>query len=155
MRQLQARVATTRSELDTNMPAPLPIRELHHIARVTRRPDESAAFYRDVLGFRDLPRPPFNFRGAWLFNYGVQIHIIENQSAAGDSAGEISSRANHLAFAVDDMDLVKQRLAEHGIRYKEQVNAGGIHQLFFHDPDGHHIEIAVVGDPSAGYESHP
>jgi catechol 2,3-dioxygenase-like lactoylglutathione lyase family enzyme len=34
------------------MNAPLPITKLHHIARVTRRPAESIAFYRDVLGFQ-------------------------------------------------------------------------------------------------------
>ncbi len=129
----------------------LPIQGLHHIARVTSRPEESAAFYRDVLGFRDLPRPPFDFRGAWLFNYGIQIHIIENRKLAGERNDQIESRANHVAFRVEDMDAVKAVLADHKIKFREQVNAGGIHQIFFHDPDGHHIEIARVGDPSVGY----
>jgi catechol 2,3-dioxygenase-like lactoylglutathione lyase family enzyme len=133
------------------MPAPLPIIGLHHVARVTRRPEESAAFYRDVLGFRELSRPAFNFRGAWLYNYGVQIHIIENHELAGDRGGEISSRANHLAFRVADMDPVRQALTEHGLEFREQVNAGGLQQIFFQDPDGHHIEITVAGDQSVGY----
>lgn len=135
------------------MPTPLPILGLHHIARVTRRPAESTAFYRDVLGFRELPRPPFRFRGAWLFNYGVQIHIIENREEATDPDDRISTTANHLAFRVADMDAVKAALSENGIPFREQVNAGGVHQVFFRDPDGHHIEIAVAGDPSVGYQS--
>ena len=125
------------------MPTPLPITALHHIARVTTRPEESTAFYRDVLGFRQLERPNFNFRGAWLFNYGVQIHIIENPSAAAESDGEIDTRGNHVALAVDDIEAAKQILHDRGIEFREQVNAGGIHQVFFHDPDGHCIEIAV------------
>ena len=124
---------------------PLPITALHHIARVTRRPDESIAFYRDVLGFREIQRPAFNFRGAWLFNYGVQIHIIENVSAAPDPARSIDSRGNHLAFHVTDIEIAKSRLKASGTEFVEQVNAGGIHQVFFRDPDGHFIELATYG----------
>lgn len=125
------------------MPSPLPIKALHHISLVTRHTETSTAFYRDVLGFRELERPNFNFRGAWLANYGIQIHIIENPSAAGERSERIDSRANHVAFAVEDERSVVESLQQHGITYRQQVNAGGIHQTFFQDPDGHHIEIAV------------
>lgn len=126
------------------MTAPLAIQRVHHVARVTRRPLESIAFYRDVLGFRELKRPNFNFRGAWLFNYGVQIHIIENTQAAPAPAA-ISPRENHLALEVLDLAAAKQNLNDRGIPFFEQVNAGGIHQVFFQDPDGHIIEIATYG----------
>jgi catechol 2,3-dioxygenase-like lactoylglutathione lyase family enzyme len=125
------------------METTLPIKSLHHIARVTTRPEESTAFYRDVLGFREIERPDFRFRGAWLFGYGVQIHIIENPRAAGSPTDEIDPRADHLAFAVDDFAPVEARLRGASIRYHVQVNAGGIPQIFFHDPDGHHIEIGI------------
>jgi catechol 2,3-dioxygenase-like lactoylglutathione lyase family enzyme len=121
----------------------LPIRGINHIARATHRPDESIAFYRDLLGFREIQRPPFNFRGAWLYNYGVQIHIIENPGAALDPQRTIDGRDNHLALHVDDVELAKQRLREQGIEYFEQVNAGGVHQVFFRDPDGHLVEVAT------------
>ena len=121
----------------------LPITALHHIARVTRRPDESIAFYRDVLGFKELQRPGFNFRGAWLFNYDVQIHIIENHSAAPEPTRPIDSRGDHLAFHVTDIEDSKRRLSAGGFEFTEQVNAGGIHQVFFRDPDGHFIELAT------------
>ena len=123
----------------------LPITALHHIARVTSRPDESNAFYRDVLGFKEVRRPPFNFRGAWLYNYGVQIHIIENTASAPDPQRRIDSRGNHLAFHVLDIEVSKEHLRAAQIEFHEQVNAGGIHQVFFRDPDGHFIEIATYG----------
>lgn len=132
------------------MTQPLPITGLHHVARATRCAEQSRQFYCEVLGFQELPRPPFSFRGAWLFNYGFQIHIIEN-SALPEGDSRINTRENHLAFRVDDISAVKERLADHGIAYHEQVNAGGIHQIFFKDPDGHQIEIALAGDPSVGY----
>jgi catechol 2,3-dioxygenase-like lactoylglutathione lyase family enzyme len=127
----------------------LPITSIHHIARVTRRPDENIAFYRDVLGFKEIQRPGFNFRGAWLFNYGIQIHIIENVDAAPDPQRKIDSRGDHLAFHVSDIELSKQQLQSAQIEFHEQVNAGGIHQVFFRDPDGHFIELATYGPTPA------
>lgn len=127
------------------MTSPLPIQGLHHVARVTRRPGESTAFYRDVLGFKELERPGFNFRGAWLYNYGLQIHVIENVDAAPDPDRKIDSRGDHLAFHVSDIELAKEGLRARQIEFHEQVNAGGIHQIFFRDPDGHFIELASYG----------
>lgn len=124
------------------MPLPLPLLHLHHISLVTGKLDESRAFYRDVLGFREIPRPAFNFGGAWLYNYGLQIHLIENPAPAEMSA-EIDSRADHIAFAVDDVDAVERLLREHGVRYRVNMQANTtVKQLFFHDPDGHNIEVA-------------
>lgn len=123
----------------------LPLHGLHHFARTTRNVDASVAFYRDVLGFRPIQRPGFAFRGAWLFNYGFQIHIIEH-AGAGSAGGEIDTKQDHLALAVADaaaMDEVEKILRERGLPYERQVNAGGIPQIFFRDPDGHHVEVGV------------
>ena len=125
------------------MPSPLPIQAVHHVGRLTKRLDESKAFYRDVLGFREIERPNFDFPGAWLHNYGVQIHLIVNP-AAGDPTGEIQTRVNHLALYVEDLDAAEQLLKEHGIAYRTNfVAKTGVKQLFFLDPDGHHVEIGA------------
>lgn len=125
------------------MSAPLPIKSLNHVGRLTRRLDESRTFYRDVLGFREVARPNFKFAGAWLENYGFLIHLIESDSA-GNPDGEINTRDNHLAFHADDVSLVESRLAEHGIAFRRTVvPERGITQLFFRDPDGNHIEVGT------------
>lgn len=125
------------------MPAPLPIQSVNHIARVTHDLDASLAFYRDVLGFRQIWRPNFSFPGAWLFNYGVQIHLIATATGEAE-AGDISIRADHVAFHVADTDEVERLLAEHGIEYRKNVVPDtGVTQLFFLDPDGNHIEIGT------------
>jgi len=125
---------------------PLPIRAVHHISLQTKRLAESRKFYCEVMGFREIERPNFNFSGAWLFNYGVQIHLIEHPSAP-DPQGEIITRANHVAFHVDDMEVARQRLVEAGIEFRENLIAErNLHQLFFRDPDGHHLELATYPD---------
>jgi catechol 2,3-dioxygenase-like lactoylglutathione lyase family enzyme len=124
------------------MPAPLPIRAINHLARTTRHLEESRAFYRDILGFRELPRPNFSFPGAWLYGHGLQIHLIVDESAPKEK-GEISTRTDHLALHVDDVAEAERRLTEHGVPFRRNyVPQRDVTQLFFHDPDGHHIEIA-------------
>jgi len=126
------------------MSEPLPIESLNHIARVTHDLETSKAFYCDVLGFRPVWRPNFAFDGAWLFNYGIQIHLIVATGDPAIDAPETSIRASHIAFHVPDTKQVEQLLKEHGIQYKSNtVPETGVTQLFFQDPDGFHIEIGT------------
>jgi catechol 2,3-dioxygenase-like lactoylglutathione lyase family enzyme len=120
---------------------PLPITDVNHLSVTTRRLEASRKFYRDVLGFREVSRPNFNFAGAWLINYGLMIHIIETEKA-GDPRPEIQTREPHLALHSDDLVTCERLLQEHGIAFrKNEVPDRGIKQLFFQDPDGYHIEI--------------
>jgi catechol 2,3-dioxygenase-like lactoylglutathione lyase family enzyme len=122
---------------------PLPIVAVNHVGLMTRRLAESRAFYRDVLGFREVSRPNFNFAGSWLYNYGIMIHLIEHANA-GEADGPIDTRANHLALHSDHLDQVERLLAERGIAYrKNMIVDRGIPQIFFRDPDGHHIEVGT------------
>ena len=125
------------------MPDPLCIRGLHHIGRNTRRLEESRAFYRDLLGFREIERPNFDFAGAWLYNYGLQIHLIaKEEPASGVPEGEIQTRSEHLAWFVEDLDSVERLLTAHKVPYRtNQIADTGVKQLFFRDPDGYHIEV--------------
>jgi catechol 2,3-dioxygenase-like lactoylglutathione lyase family enzyme len=121
---------------------PLPIASVNHLARETSRVDAMLAFYRDVLGFRQIWRPAFGFRGAWLANYGIQIHLIEGE--ADDASPEIDTRTDHVAFHTDDIDEVIRRLEENGIPHRvNDVPQTKVKQVFFHDPDGNHIEVGT------------
>ncbi len=124
--------------------AALPIKAVNHVGRGHEASvEESRKFYRDVLGFREVSRPNFDFPGAWLYNYGIMIHLIYNE-AAGDPQGEIQTRYDHLALHCDDLSVVERLLDEHGVKYRKNVVADrGIAQIFFRDPDGHHVEIGT------------
>ncbi len=123
------------------MPAPLPLEAVNHLGLMSVRVEESTRFWRDVLGFREVSRPNFDFAGAWLYNFGLMIHIIYNP-AAGDPSGEIQTRATHIALHTRDLDAVERLLLEHGVSYrKNEIKDRNIRQIFCRDPDGNHVEI--------------
>lgn len=124
------------------MPGPIPLESVNHIARETDDVERSRRFYRDVLGFREVWRPDFDFEGAWLFNYGVMIHIIKGAPRVLPS--EISTRADHVALHTSDIEAVERILQELDIPYKKNyVPKTNVTQVFFHDPDGNHIEVGT------------
>jgi catechol 2,3-dioxygenase-like lactoylglutathione lyase family enzyme len=116
--------------------------KLHHVSRQTRKLDETRKFYVDVLGFREITRPPFSFGGAWLFGAGIQMHLIEEPFTPPDMT--LNTRENHIAFAIDDMEAAEEALKEHGVPYRHNVvPERGTNQLFFRDPDGWMIELGL------------
>ncbi|CAJ2655135.1 unnamed protein product [Trifolium pratense] len=51
-----------------------------HLLELCRNVKESIDFYTKVLGFVLIERPPvLDFEGAWLFNYGVGIHLVQSK----------------------------------------------------------------------------
>lgn len=125
---------------------PLPLTSLNHISLVCRSVKESINFYENVLGFVPVKRPgSFNFDGAWLFNYGVGIHLLQSQNPEDlPQKSEINPRDNHVSFQCESMQLVESRLQDLRIQYvKRRVEEGGLYvdQIFIHDPDGFMIEI--------------
>ncbi|VFR02114.1 unnamed protein product [Cuscuta campestris] len=130
----------------------IPSMALNHVSRLCRDVGKSVEFYTKVLGLVEVERPPgFDFDGAWLFNYGVGIHLIQaNQGDRERLPGHHTDQDrhldpvdNHISFQCDEMEKVERRLKEEGVEYmKRTVGEGNaIDQLFFKDPDGFMIEI--------------
>ncbi|KAG4980888.1 hypothetical protein JHK82_034134 [Glycine max] len=123
---------------------PLPLLSLNHVSFVCKSVSESVKFYEDVLGFLLIKRPSsFKFEGAWLFNYGIGIHLLESEKVPVKKR-EINPKENHISFQCSDMKVIMQKLDAMKIEYVTAVvEEGGIKvdQLFFHDPDGYMIEI--------------
>ncbi|CAN1190545.1 Glyoxylase I 4 [Linum perenne] len=126
---------------------PLPLLSLNHVSLMCRSVWESSRFYEDVLGFVLIKRPSsFNFTGAWLYNYGIGIHLIENTSLLHTDfkPRPINPKDNHISFQCTDVGLVKRTLEELGMRYETAVveeEGVKVDQVFFHDPDGYMVEI--------------
>ncbi|CAD6239964.1 unnamed protein product [Miscanthus lutarioriparius] len=129
--------------------AGLPLTALNHISVVCRCLESSLRFYRDVLGFVPIRRPgSFDFDGAWLFNYGIGVHLLQAEDPASmpPKKTEINPKDNHISFQCESMEAVQRRLKELGIRYvQRRVEEGGIYvdQVFFHDPDGFMVEVCT------------
>ncbi|KAL6224514.1 hypothetical protein ACLB2K_003369 [Fragaria x ananassa] len=124
----------------------LPLLSLNHVSLLCRSVWDSMRFYEEVLGFVLIKRPSsFNFNGAWLYNYGIGIHLIESPAAMEDcELRPINPKDNHISFQCTDVGLVKRKLQEMGMRYVTAVvedDGVKVDQVFFHDPDGYMIEL--------------
>lgn len=121
------------------------IEQLNHVARTTKNLEASKQFYVDVLGCKELSRPNFPYRGAWLYVGHMQFHLIEDANTP-DAPKGIDTRESHVAFAVEDVDAAEAHLLALGIVYKRQtIPDRNIHQIFFRDPDGWLIEFGKYG----------
>ncbi|XWS26972.1 hypothetical protein CRYUN_Cryun26dG0076100 [Craigia yunnanensis] len=128
------------------MENPLQLKCLNHVSHVCRSIEKSLDFYQNVLGFFPIKRPgSFDFSGAWLFNYGIGIHLLQSENLHNmPKIGRINPKDNHISFQCECMATVEKKLKEMKMEYvKDGVEDGGIHvdQLFFHDPDGNMIEV--------------
>lgn len=112
------------------------VADIHHVSLNVSDVDRSLAFYRDVVGMTVLPRPDFPFGGAWLdAGGGRQVHLIEATVPA--------DHGQHVAFRVDDLDLVIGALRAVGVEVPDARRVGdtSIRQTFVLDPDGNRLEL--------------
>ncbi|XP_058774107.1 glyoxylase I 4-like [Vicia villosa] len=125
---------------------PLCLKSLNHISLICKSLDESINFYQNILGFIPIRRPgSFDFEGAWLFGYGIGIHLLQTKKAENiPMKKEINPKDKHISFQCESMGLVQKCLEEMKIDFARALveeNGVKVDQLFFHDPDGFMIEI--------------
>ena len=103
-------------------------------------------FYRDILGFKDIPTlVGTKYTHRWLANYeGKEIHLIFS-----DEEIEKTPKQIHMAFSPVDFDKFIDHLKKNNILFTNyklevgvvQVRKDGIKQLWVRDPQGYWIEI--------------
>jgi catechol 2,3-dioxygenase-like lactoylglutathione lyase family enzyme len=100
---------------------------LQHVSLVTANLPLSIAFYRDVLEFTQVPRPPFPTNGAW-FEFGAcQIHLIDNPGGTFRRSTKIDTADTHFALRVDDFEAMVAMLKKKGFR--EDLPDGDVKRL--------------------------
>jgi catechol 2,3-dioxygenase-like lactoylglutathione lyase family enzyme len=108
------------------------------------------AFYRDVLGLKQIPRPPALDKmgtGAWLTDEDerVQFHLISNAGAVKPGEGaKIEPAGRHTAWRIRDAATFRARMDALGVDYGEIGALIGEPQLFVIDPQGHTWEFQEV-----------
>jgi catechol 2,3-dioxygenase-like lactoylglutathione lyase family enzyme len=136
------------------------IQSIHHVSLTVTGLERSRAFYRDILGLREIARPPFNFPGAW-FQLGEhqQLHLIVHTNPTFRTGKPLDSRDSHFAVRVSDYWATVEFLRSRG--YREDVDTtdlmrlivnpratAGFPQMYILDPDRHIIEInAAQAEP--------
>jgi catechol 2,3-dioxygenase-like lactoylglutathione lyase family enzyme len=123
---------------------PVATEHMHHISFAVHDLPAAMHFYRDVLGFREIARPPLDFDGAWLNKGGLEIHLIVPKS--GVETARPASKANpylsHVAFKVLDLDAARAVLEGAGL--EPIVQEGGVRQMWVLDPGGNMIEFIQI-----------
>lgn len=112
---------------------------IQHVALHVADVPKSVHFYSNVLGWKEIPRPEFDFPGAW-FRIGEtsELHLIGGRTQATLSG----PRSNHFALYCSDLEAMLKRIIEAGVPYEGiKTRPDGVRQLFVFDPDNHCIEF--------------
>ena len=125
------------------------VNQLNHTALHVADINRSIEFYTTVCGLTQIPRPQFDFEGAW-FQLGPdqELHLI-----GGREEDVVSqSRGTHFAMHVESIEAALTHLEAHGMEVDgPKDRPDGAIQIFIKDPDGHVLEFTNIeaADPSA------
>ena len=139
----------------TSAPA---VRGVHHVAYRCHDARETVEFYREILGMRFM----LAFAEDHVPSTGAHdpyMHIFLDAGGGNVLAFfELPGRArmgrdentpswvNHLALKLDTLDdllAVKARAEARGLEVLGPINHGIFSSIYFHDPNGHRVELAV------------
>lgn len=104
--------------------------------------DAARAFYRDLLGIAETPKPLHLAKrgGCWFEDGPVKIHL-------GVEADFRPARKAHPALIVDDVLALAQRLKAAGVRVVEDEPLEGWDRVYADDPFGNRIELMTARAP--------
>lgn len=117
------------------------VKRIHHIA-ISIPPERHIAavrFYRDVLGFEELPFPDSltNIPIITWFKIGDnELHLLEEPNDA-------EGLRRHLCLEVDDLGPFRERLERNGEATHEADTIPGRPRFFCYDPAGNRLEFLV------------
>jgi len=98
--------------------------------------DRCRPFYVDLLGMREVPKPPAlaTRGGLWLEKGPVRIHLgVEKDFRA--------ARKAHPAIAVDSLDELAALLTKAGIEASWDDAIADVRRFYVSDPVGNRIEF--------------
>ena len=128
--------------------APIQVKHIDHVTLIVKDVEASRQFYVGLLGMNEVPRPGFDFGGAWFQAGATLVHLIEAHEASGpagfpDGILKKSSRNHHFAFEVVDARAAAETLKLLGVELIDDAKTrpDGAIQVFLADPDGHVVEL--------------
>ncbi len=120
---------------------------LHTMVRVSDL-EQSLTFYRDALGLQVLRKhdvPQGRFTLVYLAAPGdtsAQIELTHNWDESGYASGR---NFGHVAYEVDDIYALCERLQSHGVTIARPPRDG--YMVFVRSPDGISVELLQRGGP--------
>ncbi|HTP56339.1 MAG TPA: VOC family protein [Thermoplasmata archaeon] len=118
---------------------PFPVTpRIHHVQVAAPPGSEPAAraFYGELLGFVELPKPPHLARrgGVWFDLEHGQLHV-------GIDPEFRPARKGHPAFEVARLDELRARLTARGVRTWDDEPLPGFRRFYADDPFGNRVEL--------------
>jgi catechol-2,3-dioxygenase len=113
---------------------------LDHVNLRTANLAGMTEFYRNVLGLRLGPRPPFAFGGAWLYcGERPVVHLVEIEQAANPSG---TLGLEHFAFSADGFEELVEALKRADVEHRiSKLTGSETRQINLRDPDGNRVHI--------------
>ncbi len=123
------------------------LKRLDHVNIRTARLDVQIAWYAAVLGLTSGPRPPFGFRGAWMYLGDAPIvHLVE----VADEPRSVEPKIEHFAISAEGLPAFLERLEANDVTYSvDPVPEFPIVQVNLRDPDGNHIHVDFAAEEHA------
>ncbi|HET6353374.1 VOC family protein [Streptomyces sp.] len=106
--------------------------------------DALRAYYTDVLGMTEIPKPPvLAARGGCWFQAGaVQLHLgIETAPAGGGECHCRPAKKAHPGLRVTRIEAYAARLQEHGAKVIWDDSLPGHRRFYSEDPVGNRLEF--------------
>ena len=118
---------------------------LNHVSITVTDVEKAREFYSKTLGFKEIPRPAFNFPGIWYSLGGdLSLHIILNEELVRPPVERetILARYGHFAVWTDDCDATAEKVNSLGLPTRDVISGPtGLRQVFIKDPDGNMVEF--------------
>lgn len=121
--------------------------EIHHVAIICSNYERSKVFYTETLGFTVIEETYRAERGSYKLDLRVgrnaQIELFSFPTPPTRVSRPEACGLRHLAFQVDDVESVRNKLKEKGIEV-EEIRVDEITSkrfFFFSDPDDLPLEV--------------
>jgi catechol 2,3-dioxygenase-like lactoylglutathione lyase family enzyme len=111
---------------------------VHHVqvAMPVGGEDRARWTYGELLGLREIEKPD-SLRGrggVWFQSGNLQVHL-------GVEADFMPARKAHVAYAVEGIDVVRDRFVDAGMEVTEDDALPGFARFYTADPFGNRVEI--------------
>ncbi len=119
------------------------VKLFHHATLTVTDLEATKGFYEGLLGLQPIERPNVPVPGAWYGCGQQQLHIVvvaeSPPSARSLNPLERGREGWHVAFAVNDIEAMKNKLQDTGIPFVEGIPE--LKQIFVEDPGSNLIEL--------------
>ena len=136
---------------------------LNHYNLMTRKLDETVAFYTSVLGLKTGFYPVELGPGAWLYD-STDTPVVHTQEVIDENFAEVAAKTqarlgdlrkpfsiddlwgsatvDHVAFQCEDIDAFRAHLQDLDVPFRESgVASAAVRQIFLCDPNGVILEL--------------